>query len=431
MGKPILIGVVALGFLGIVGFGVLAWRSAIAPIAPPAAASFAPAQVAKGEALASGGFCAECHTASGGQKFAGGYAMATPFGVIYSTNITPDAETGIGAWSEAAFARAMQEGVARDGSHLFPALPYDHFTKLSDEDVKALYAYFMTRPPVRATAPANTIPFPFSVRAFQEGWKILSFRSGRFQPDARKSAEWNRGAYLSEALSHCSSCHTPRNLIGAEKSGDAYAGAVVDNWIAPPLNASNPTPVPWTREELFSYLRNGVSVLHGSAAGPMAPVVHGLSGLPEQDVQALATYFADVDHAGERLASVGPAVTQAMSYASLGAPRDDADAQFYTVACASCHYNSGEAPLAARPDLSLNSALNLPEPDNLIQVILHGINAKDGIPGVVMPAFGQALSDGDIARIAAYLRRTRTKQTPWPDLHSKIAAMRRSILASQ
>jgi mono/diheme cytochrome c family protein len=199
MGKRFVIGIVALGVLGILGFGALAWRPAIAPIAPQAAGSFAPALVAKGEALAGGGYCAECHTANGGEMYAGGYPMATPFGVIYSTNITPDLETGIGAWSKAAFARAMREGVGRDGSHLFPAFPYDHFTKLSDDDVEALYAYFMTRPPVRASAPANTIPFPFNVRALQEGWKILFFRPGRFQPASDKSAEWNRGAYLAEA----------------------------------------------------------------------------------------------------------------------------------------------------------------------------------------------------------------------------------------
>ena len=165
MAKRFLIGIVALGVLGLLGFGALAWWPAIAPIDPPARESFSPAMVAKGEALAGAGFCAECHTANGGEIYAGGYAMATPFGVIYSTNITPDRETGIGTWSKAAFARAMHEGVARDGSHLFPAFPYDHFTKVSDDDVEALYAYFMTRPPVRATAPANTIPFPFNIRA--------------------------------------------------------------------------------------------------------------------------------------------------------------------------------------------------------------------------------------------------------------------------
>ena len=200
-------------------FGALAWRPAIAPISPPAPDSFAPELVAKGEALAGGGYCAECHTAKGGQTFAGGYPMATPFGVLYSTNITPDPETGIGTWSEAAFARAMREGIARDGSHLLPGFPYDHFSKLSDDDVKALYAYFMTRAPIKASAPPNTIPFPLNIRALQEGWKILFFRPGRFEAVAGKSAEWNRGAYLALGLSHCGACHTPRNLARRGKDG--------------------------------------------------------------------------------------------------------------------------------------------------------------------------------------------------------------------
>jgi len=358
--------------------------------------------------------------------------METPFGVIYSTNITPDPETGIGTWSEAAFARSMHAGVARDGSHLFPAFPYDHFTKLSDDDVKALYAYFMTRAPVRSPAKGNTIPFPLNIRHLQAGWKLLFFRPGRYEPDAAKTAEWNRGAYLALGLSHCGACHTPRNLLGAEKAGDAYAGAVVDNWIAPALTAENPSPAPWTQEELQSYLHNGFSVPHGVAAGPMSPVPHGLSALPESDVRAIATYFADVDHAAERAASVDPAVARAMSYAALGAGQDfDPDARFYTAACASCHYNSGSAPLAVRPDLALNSALNLPDPTNLIQVMLRGVTAAEGIPGVVMPSFAHAFTDADIARIAAYLRRTRTTLPPWPDLDAKIAAIRQQVSATQ
>ena len=168
--KKALFGLVALGCLGLLGFGALAWRPAIAPISSPAPDSFPPELVAKGEALAGGGYCAECHTAKGGQTFAGGYPMATPFGVLYSTNITPDPETGIGTWSEAAFARAMREGIARDGSHLLPGFPYDHFSKLSDDDINALYAYFMTRAPIKASAPPNTIPFPLNLRALQEGW---------------------------------------------------------------------------------------------------------------------------------------------------------------------------------------------------------------------------------------------------------------------
>jgi mono/diheme cytochrome c family protein len=430
--KKLLIGFVALGFVGLAGFGVLAWWPAIAPIAPPPPQSFASELLAKGEVLAAGGYCAECHTAKGGPTFAGGYAMRTPFGVLYSTNITPDLETGIGQWSEAAFARAMHEGVARDGSHLFPGFPFDHFTKLSDDDVKALYAYFMTRPPVRAPALTNTIPFPFNIRALQAGWKILFFRSGRFEPVAGKSEEWNRGAYLALGLSHCGACHTPRNLLGAEKVGDAYAGAVVDNWIAPPLTEANPAPAPWTQGELESYLRNGVSVLHGTAAGPMSPVVHGLSVLPDADVRALAVYFADLDHADDRWLFANSAAARAMSYARLGTGQEfDADARLYTTACASCHYNSGRAPLAARPDLALNSALNLPDPTNLIQVILRGVSAEEGMPGVVMPAFEHALIDSDIARIAIYLRRSRTNLPPWPNVEAKVAAIRRQISASQ
>jgi mono/diheme cytochrome c family protein len=424
--KKLIIAVVALGCLGLAGFGMLAWRPAMAPVVPPAAGSFAPELIAKGEALAGGGYCAACHTAKGGQTFAGGYAMATPFGVIYSTNITPDPETGIGTWSEAAFARAMHEGISRDGKHLLPVFSYDHFTKLSDEDVQALYAYFMTLAPVHAPARPNGIPFPFNIRYLQAGWKLLFFRSGRFEPDAEKSAEWNRGAYLALGLSHCGACHTPRNLLGAEKSGDAYGGAVIDNWVAPPLTAANPAPAPWTREELYDYLRTGTSVLHGTAAGPMSPVVQGLAALPDTDVRAIATYFADVDKAADRLPSVSAAVSHAMSYASAQAGEQfDPDARLYIAACASCHYNAGNAPLATRPDLALNSAVHLPDPSNLIQVILRGISAEEGMPGVVMPAFGGALSDADVARIAAYLRRTRTNLPPWPDLATKVAAIRR------
>ena len=430
MRKHLLISVVALVVMGMLGFGALAWRPAIAPIAPPPPGAFAPELVTKGAVLAAGGYCVECHTAKGGKPFAGGYAMATPFGVLYSTNITPDRETGIGSWSEAAFARAMQDGVARDGSLLFPAFPYDHFTKLSDTDVQALYAYFMTRAPVRAPAHENTIPFPLNVRYLQAGWRLLFFRPGRFEADPGKSAEWNRGAYLAEGLSHCSSCHTPRNLLGAEKAGDAYAGAAVDNWIAPPLTAANPDPAPWTQPELYAYLRNGVSDLHGSAAGPMAPVVHGLAALPAADVAAIALYFDDLGHAQGRASETGPAVARAMSHAPLGTGQEiDPAARLYMAACASCHYNAG-APLALRPDLALNSALNLPKPSNLIQVVLNGISAADGIPGVVMPGFGDSLSDRDIAQIAAYLRRTRTPLPPWPNLDAQIAALRAKIDAS-
>jgi mono/diheme cytochrome c family protein len=431
--KRIVISVAAVGVLGLLGFVALAWRPAIAPIDPPAKAGFSPELIAKGEVLAGAGYCAVCHTRQGGQLFAGGYAMPTPFGTIYSTNITPEPETGIGRWSLEAFTRAMHEGISRDGSHLFPAFPYDHFTKVWDDDVKALYAYLMTRPPVRTPALANTIPFPLNIRAFQEGWKILFFRSGRYQPDMSKSAEWNRGAYLAEGLSHCGACHTPRNLLGAEKVKDAYAGAEIDGWIAPALTDANPSPVPWTQSELFSYLRRGVSPLHGASAGPMSPVIHtGLAAVPDADIQAQAFYFADVDHAAARMAVADAAVRKALATSHLGSGQEyDPDARLYAAACVACHYNAGPTPLPARPELALSSALTLSEPTNFILVVLDGIGIRDGGAGLVMPSYAAALTDADIARLAAYLRRTRTDGPPWTDVEKKVAAIRQQVAASK
>lgn len=206
---------VAAALLGLIGFVFISWRPAIAPIERPDPAMFSPELVAAGEALAAEAHCASCHTAPGGQAFAGGYGVNTPFGVIYGNNITPDPKTGIGRWSLTAFERAMHEGVARDGSHLFPAFPYTAYTKLSDQDVKSLYAFLMTRPPVSATVPKNTVWFPLNLRLFQGGWKILFFKSERYRPDPSKSAEWNRGAYLAKAVSDCGGCHPPAMLSGA------------------------------------------------------------------------------------------------------------------------------------------------------------------------------------------------------------------------
>jgi mono/diheme cytochrome c family protein len=430
--RRILIGIVAAAILGSLGFLVLAWRPAIAPVDPPNRASFQTDLIAKGEILAGAGHCAVCHTGQSGQPFAGGYGLRTPFGTIYSNNITPDPETGIGRWSLEAFTRAMHEGVSRDGSHLFPAFPYDHFTKVSDDDVKALYAYLMTRPVVTATAPANTIPFPLNIRALQEGWKILFFRSGRYKPDPSKSAEWNRGAYLAEGVSVCGACHTPRNLLAAEKIGDAYAGGVIDNWIAPALTNDNPSPVPWTEDELFTYLRSGVTSLHGATAGPMTPVIRvGFAAVPDSDLRALGVYFADIGHAAAREPGVEAAVSRALATSHLGSGQEfDPDARLYAGACMACHYNAGPTPLSARPELALNSALTLPEPTNFIQVVLNGVGTMQGGPGLVMPGYASALTDGDIARLAAYLRRTRTDKPPWTDVEKKVAAVRRQGAAA-
>ncbi|MDR6624399.1 cytochrome c [Caulobacter segnis] len=425
MRKRVIIGLLVAVVLGLAGFGALAWRPAIARVETPAPSSFAPALVARGQALAGAGYCASCHTAKGGEPFAGGYAMETQFGTIYSTNITPDPKTGIGAWSPQAFRRAMHEGVRRDGAHLLPAFPYNHFTKLTDDDVDALYAYMMTRPAIEAPSRRNGIPFPLNIRALQAGWKLLFFRPGRFEADATRSADWNRGAYLAQGVSHCGACHTPRNLLGAEKRGQAYAGAPIDRWFAPPLNRANPSPAPWDQAELTAYLRTGVSRYHGVAAGPMAPVVHdGVSQLPDADIRALAVYFAEQGGATSRDGELEAALRRAAVANRLNVGRQsDPSARLYTAACASCHYNGQGGPAPLRPDLALNSAVNLDDPTNLLRVILHGVAAKEGAPGVVMPAFGH-FSDAEIARLAAYLRATRTDKAAWPNLEKKVAAIR-------
>ena len=433
--RRVLIGILVVVLVAGLGFFVVAWRPSIAPVAPPAPGSFPADLVAKGEALSAVGHCAACHTAPGGQPFAGGYGLHTPFGIIYGDNISPDPQTGIGNWSLEAFTRAMREGVGRDGSHLLPAFPYYAFTKLSDDDIKALYAYLMTRPAVSNTVPDNTIPAPLKIRALQEGWKILFFRSARFQPDPSKSAEWNRGAYLSEAVADCSGCHTTRNALGAEESSHPYAGWLVEGWIAPALTDANPSPVPWMQEELVTYLRKGVTPLHGATGNTMTLVIRGgleLPVVPDSDVRAIALYFSEMNHASAHANDVEPTTREALAASALGSGQDnDADADLYASACMSCHYNRGPVPLDARPELALNSSLTLDEPTNFVQVVLDGVsntetdNNTQGAAGLVMPTYRSSLTDAEIARLAAYLRRTRTKLPPWDDLEKKVAAIRR------
>ena len=431
--KRLLSGVVGAGVLGGLGFLYYAYYPAIAPITPPSASSFSAEQIERGRIVAAEGYCAECHTRTdngGGPELAGDYKMETPFGAIYSSNITPDPEVGIGRWSEEALRRAMRYGVSREGEHLIPAFPYDHFTKMTDQDISDLYAYLMTRPAVHMTQRPNELPFPLSLRIGQAAWKLMFFTPGVYKPDPSHDDLWNRGAYLAEGNAHCGACHTPRNLMGAEKKGSVYDGAVVDNWIAPPLNEHNPTPTTWTEDELYQYLRNGVAPLHGPAGGPMSPVAHRfLATVPEQDVHAIAHYFADADKASERQKHDKAALELAMeqSKKDLIGPNVDPDAKLYQGACAACHYNAAPSPVLGRPDLALNNALWLDEPTNLYQVMLHGLTAEEGQSGVAMPSFYNALSDADMARIAAYLRRTRTTLPAWTDLEKKAADVRKTV----
>ena len=408
-----------------IGAAMLPWR-AIAPIARPDPSVFSAATIARGQQLAALGDCAVCHTNASGLVNAGGRPLETPFGVVYTTNITPDVETGIGAWSYPAFERAMREGIHRDGRHLYPAFPYNHFAKATDADLQALYAFLMAQAPVRAETPQTTLRFPFNLRPLLAGWNALFHDSQPFQKDVTKSETWNRGAYLVEGFGHCGSCHSPRNALGAERQTAYLAGGTAEGWEAPPLTSLSSAPIPWSEDELFAYLRSGESRFHGVAAGPMAPVVKELAALPDQDIRAMAVYLASFnDNAVDRQAQQALATqletsTQTISAASTGA-------RLYQGACAVCHEVGGAPLFGSRPSLALNSNLHSALPDNLIQIILHGIASPASSDLGYMPAFKDSLSDRQVAELAAYLRgQFAPGKPPWANLEAAIGRIRQS-----
>ena len=380
--------------------GYLAWAHAPSlPAAdPPAPASFAPALVARGADLAALGDCAVCHTQSGGSAYAGGRALTTPFGVIYGSNITPDPQSGIGRWTEAAFVRALRQGVDREGRHLYPAFPYDHFRLIADDDLHALYAFVMTRDAVDARPPPNRLRFPFNLRPLIATWKALYLDRATVPRDAARDPAWQRGAYLVAGIAHCGACHTPRNRLGAEQLDRAFAGGEAEGWDAPALDARAPSPVAWDRDALHRYLAGAQVADHGVAAGPMAAVVRDLSRVDDADVQAIAAYVA----------TLGAANAGRADAAAGSAPGEDAGRILYEGACASCHEGGREMPGGAL-SLSKSTALRLASPRNLFRVILHGLAPADGERGPWMPGFAGALTDaqvdGPCAVPAAALRR--------------------------
>lgn len=385
-----------------------AWRSSYAPVEATRAAS-PPADVVKtGASLAAIGNCVTCHTREGGAPYAGGRPIETPFGVIHATNITPDPETGIGRWPEAAFVRAVREGVSRDGRHLYPAFPYDHMAKTTEADIKAVHAFLMTRPAIKAANPENSLGFPYSMRSLVAGWKLVYHDSTPFKPDPEKSAEWNRGAYLVEGLAHCGSCHTPRNALGAEDKSRAYAGAEVQGWTAPALGPTSTAAVPWTADRLADYLGKGRSPLHGVAAGPMAPVIRNLAQVPDSDIKAIATYVASLSGAPskERQDQATQAIARARGEAAptRSAAATGPGAAIYAGACAGCHGEAGRAPLEPALNLSLSTSVRAASPNNLVRVVFGGIRQADNEPGPHMPGFATALTDKQTSDLIDYVR---------------------------
>lgn len=395
------------------------WKPEIAQVPPPAPSSFERAAVLRGEGLAHLGNCVSCHTAAGGKDFAGGKPLQTPFGTIYTTNITPDPQTGIGRWSREAFARAMREGLARDGRHLYPAFPYDHFTRLTDADLDALYAFLMSRPAVTASPPPNQLTWPLNYRAVAAAWNFLYLRKG-------PSGVADRGQYLADALAHCGSCHTPRNGLGAEKSGQPYDGAWVQGWFAPALNAHSPAPRPWSADDLFTYLRTGFSAGHSAAAGPMAEVTRELGQAPPEDVRAIAIYFAK-QMAEAPATKANAAGSDRQAAAGQAQPLG---AALFAGACSACHEAGAPMMLQGRPPLSWASALRQETPHNALHVIVAGLRPPPGVPGPSMPGFGNDFTDAQLIAIADYLRARYTDLPPWQNLEKAVSDVRKGASGS-
>lgn len=444
--------------VGIVALGATMWRGMVAEIAPPAASSFDRAAVDRGLRVAAVGDCISCHTARGGAVYAGGAPLRTPFGTLYSSNITPDPDSGIGRWSLPAFDRALRAGVARDGTLLYPAFPYPHFTHMSDQDVKDLYAYMMTRTPVATKPPENELSFPYSVRPLLALWNLLYLPEGPLPADAGRSEAWLRGRYLVEGAGHCAACHTPLNALGAPASGRAYAGAVIDGWEAPALsglgvgsagnagtagNAAAASGVrPWTVDQLTSYLRTGLASEHGAAAGPMRDVTRQLANLPEADVRAMAVYLLDMQGTGP--AASRTAVASAPAAAPTPAPASASaqpapqpalqttlGAALFTSTCAACH--DPGAPMmriGGRPSLALSHAATADDPRNAINMVLHGIAHEGSAATPYMPPFATVLDDAQVAQVLDYMRVQVAQRPAWPGLQAAVASVRKETVAA-
>ena len=375
-----------------------------------------------GRYLAIAADCMACHTAPAGKPYAGGYAIESPLGTIYATNITPSKTAGIGNYSEAQFARALREGVRADGSHLYPAMPYTSYAMLTDGDVHKLYSYFMQAvEPVDTPAASQTaLPFPFNVRMSMLAWNAIFLDTKRFVPDAAKSQQINRGQYLAEGLAHCSACHTPRNFLMGEKGGSALAGAPLGSWHAPNITSDKVSGVGgWSDAELVQYLKTGHAEGKGQAGGAMAEAVtNSFQHLRDDDVAAIVAYLRTVppvrDNAQAQPAySYGKAASDEATLRGANGPNEhnslNSGAVLFSGYCASCHAASGSGSSGQDyPSLFHNTTTGARNPANLVSAILYGVERKVGDQEVLMPRFDahsyvNPLTDRQIALISNYV----------------------------
>ncbi|HZE46299.1 MAG TPA: cytochrome c, partial [Xanthobacteraceae bacterium] len=355
--------------------------------------------------LAKAADCMVCHTKPGEKDYSGGLGFKLPFGTLYSTNITPDKDTGIGNYSDQDFLNAVQHGKRHDGARLYPAMPYISYAYVSDEDALAIKAYLFSLPPVKAVAPANTLAFPFNQRWAMMFWSALFNPDTRFEPDSSKSPEWNRGAYLAEALAHCGECHTPRNLGFALNNRRKFGGAVTAGWRAFNISSDKATGVGgWRDDDLISYLSTGHAAGHGTASGPMGEAVdHSFSQFASEDIRAIVAYMRSVPAVASTdlpatLAPLAPA-----SHREGGTIADARGKRMFEGACVSCHGWSGQSAVSHFATLTGAWAVNDPTATNVAQIVISGTrrHTPDGV--LSMPAFGDAYSDDEIAAVTNYV----------------------------
>ena len=347
----------------------------------------------EGAYLATAGDCTSCHTAPGGKPFAGGLKMENQFGYLLTPNITPDIETGIGAYSKDDFFRVLHNGVNKKDQDLYPFMPYVAYTKVTREDSDKIYDYLRTIPAVSNRIEVNHLNFPFNIRSSMIVWRELFFKAASYKPDPAQSAEWNRGAYLVEGLGHCSSCHSPRNLMGAIKNSKAYTGSVIDGWYALNLTSNPLTGLgKWSAEDIAKFLKTGSYQNKTTALGPMEEVVHNSSSkLTDADLLAMSIYLKSL-----------PADS------SLSEDRKKVDTnylvgtQLYIDNCSGCHLSSGRGIAGVIPPLAGNPVVIAAQPNNIIKVMVRGIQRRDGY--IAMPSFATKLSDQEILEIANYVR---------------------------
>jgi mono/diheme cytochrome c family protein len=403
-----IIGVAALTVVVIVG-SAISWRllgrdpEISAPDVVPS-----PELVARGEYLARAADCAACHNAPGGKPFAGGLPFKLPFGTIYSTNITSDRETGIGTWSDDDFVRALHRGIAKDGSHLYPAFPYTSYSGIGRDDAVAIKAYIFSLPAVHTAPPPDNLSFPFDQRWTMTFWNLAFLDAHRFRDTPGFSTEENRGAYLATALGHCGECHTPRNIAFAMDNGRQFAGAMLQGW-----HAYNITPDQgsglggWSNQQLADYLKTGHGDGRGSAAGPMGEAVaNSLQYLTPTDVAALVSYLRKVKPLSSE--PTNPADVSVIKDTFADVPgtqkqKDTLGEQIFAGNCAGCHLWNGQGRQTHYAALVGGRAVSDPDGTNLVEVLLAGADLRTVHPGVVMPSFGKGFSDAELAAVSNYM----------------------------